>query len=342
MDSLELTKKFVNESKDLFRKMAMLVSHDPISGRKAIYPLFKSDERLWILVTPLNASAFKDAYLAQDSYSSEQSVISITKNPMPQDEGEMAIAQKLQGKRLNGVVEIYDVFDMNTGQKAIRTHYFNGGCLEGRSLSLPEKMVVAEALVEGLESLHEAGILHRDIKPANVLLETQNGLVKSAALNDFGEGTLLEKPRSIHNIEHFYSSPLANQAMEDHKVALQNWYDSEDEAKEFDHLELEPTAEYLRRKGKVDEEVKPLVEELRKITNSVNYDRWQLGLTLWCLFNDKREKDFAWHGAVPLNQYGKIAKLKREFVDHLKVQNLPDLYKELIAKLLTSGLQYNK
>ena len=56
--------------------------------------------------------------------------------------------------------------------------------LASRTLSLDEKLAIAEQVCEGLAFAHARGIVHRDLKPANIHL-LPNGKVK---IMDFGLG----------------------------------------------------------------------------------------------------------------------------------------------------------
>lgn len=331
------TRKYIETHPDFIERLAIFVSHDPITGKRAAHPLFISGNRTWIVEKKLTNSAFKDSYLAEMFDTKDKSVIAITKGKVPRKSGELAIAEKLMESPIKGVVEILDLFDMGGGEKAIRYRYYSGGDLltriKNNPLSLLEKKVVAKCIIEGVAGLHEAGILHRDIKPANVLLELDDhGQVKGAILSDFGEGTLLEDPHSIHNIEHQHSPSEGNEAMEKHSDALAKWYEMERERKSFDDEEL--PEDFQSYKENIEKAVQPLIEDLRKITIAESYDAWGLGLCLWCLFFNKQEKNFPWYNAANNTEYGEIAKLKKEFSESNPGDTLPKPYKEIVNALL--------
>jgi eukaryotic-like serine/threonine-protein kinase len=72
------------------------------------------------------------------------------------------------------------------GRPMLVTEFFSAGTLEDRLRkgALPAEQVfrISAALAEGLESLHEAGILHGDIKPSNIGFSSRN----APKLLDFG------------------------------------------------------------------------------------------------------------------------------------------------------------
>ncbi len=54
---------------------------------------------------------------------------------------------------------------------------------EGKPLGVAESLRIGREVAEGLQALHEEGLVHRDVKPANIFLEGKAGRVK---ILDFG------------------------------------------------------------------------------------------------------------------------------------------------------------
>lgn len=95
---------------------------------------------------------------------------------------EAEIMASIQHANVVGVHE----FVVHDGIPFLVMDYVEGGSLaerlEGGPLTVEEACRVAVAVADGLQHVHEAGIVHRDVKPGNILL-TDEGRV---LLTDFG------------------------------------------------------------------------------------------------------------------------------------------------------------
>jgi serine/threonine protein kinase len=83
------------------------------------------------------------------------------------------------------IVHIYDVGQLADGRPYLSMELLPGGDLRQRirdGLKGSEVLRILRQLAEGLQAIHERGIVHRDIKPANILFR-ENG---DAVLTDFG------------------------------------------------------------------------------------------------------------------------------------------------------------
>ena len=96
-------------------------------------------------------------------------------------------ARRLRGLDNPHIVKVYDLFEEN-GTAYYVMDYVDGENLSTRlartNTSLPEKTVLnyLNQILDGLQAIHNAGMLHLDIKPANIMVE-KNDVVK---LIDFG------------------------------------------------------------------------------------------------------------------------------------------------------------
>jgi tRNA A-37 threonylcarbamoyl transferase component Bud32 len=74
-----------------------------------------------------------------------------------------------------GIVEVYDVSDLDEAEQYLVVELIRGPTLRERLRSgpLPPEVAVAVAIevAAGLEHAHRQGVIHRDVKPENVLIE---------------------------------------------------------------------------------------------------------------------------------------------------------------------------
>jgi serine/threonine-protein kinase len=96
------------------------------------------------------------------------------------------------------VVRIYDFISGEEGEVLVE-EYVDGPDLKWymteRPWNLPERLVIAAQICNGLQYIHEHGFIHHDLKPGNVLFTrkgmvklTDYSLVRQSVLNMFGAG----------------------------------------------------------------------------------------------------------------------------------------------------------
>jgi serine/threonine-protein kinase len=90
------------------------------------------------------------------------------------------------------VCDVLDLGDLDNGQKYLVMEFLEGESLEERltkkgRLTTHELAPIAFEILEGLGSMHQAGVIHRDLKPANVFLARRAGKrVETVKILDFG------------------------------------------------------------------------------------------------------------------------------------------------------------
>ncbi|WP_339316402.1 protein kinase [Paenibacillus sp. FSL R10-2734] len=74
-------------------------------------------------------------------------------------------------------------------------HYFKNGSLQGKNCSLEELMrMIIPNINEGLQVLHQVGIIHKDLKPSNIMMADDG---KSVAIIDFGISSVMNDSGSV-------------------------------------------------------------------------------------------------------------------------------------------------
>ena len=76
-------------------------------------------------------------------------------------------------------------------------------------LPMPEAVLIARQVAEGLVAAHGRGLVHRDIKPANIWLETdeRTKAFKRVKLLDFGLARMMETSRKLTNAGMIVGTP---------------------------------------------------------------------------------------------------------------------------------------
>jgi serine/threonine protein kinase len=86
----------------------------------------------------------------------------------------------------HALVPVLDVGEAD-GRSYIASAYVDGPSLdrrieEGGPLAVEEAVGIVSDVADGLDALHDAGIVHRDVKPSNILIDRSG----TALLTDFG------------------------------------------------------------------------------------------------------------------------------------------------------------
>lgn len=83
------------------------------------------------------------------------------------------------------IVTIYDIDKLADGRHYLAMEFIAGGDLsqyKGQVLSVERALSITRQIAEGLQVVHQQGLVHRDIKPANILFRKDGSVV----ITDFG------------------------------------------------------------------------------------------------------------------------------------------------------------
>jgi predicted Ser/Thr protein kinase len=83
------------------------------------------------------------------------------------------------------IVTIYDIDKLADGRHYLAMEFVAGGDLtqyKGQALTVERALSITQQIAEGLQVVHQQGLVHRDIKPANILFRKDGSVV----ITDFG------------------------------------------------------------------------------------------------------------------------------------------------------------
>jgi len=128
----------------------------------------------------LGENAFGEVYKAYDNYLDRKVVIKITAVRNLCKEVEMAKALPVHPNIVRYEEDCNTIEDTDIEQNyAILPYYEEGNLLqllEKESLSIEQKESVLSQIIEGVEFLHDCGIIHRNLRPQNILMiRRENG-----------------------------------------------------------------------------------------------------------------------------------------------------------------------
>lgn len=147
-----------------------------------------------------------DVYLCKDMETSDRVVVKVyRKNIQPKEE----VIRILKENRHENLIRFLDFIDW--GNRFIEVmEYAQGGDLS-EMMPITEEVIVNEILpqvIEGINALHEIGIVHRDIKETNIFFKDK--LRRVIGIADFGISSVLfgsQKETASASRSHHYAAP---------------------------------------------------------------------------------------------------------------------------------------
>lgn len=140
----------------------------------------KSIKDYYGFVKVLGEGHFGRVLLAKDRRTHDKFAVKVIRKEKSELRNATLIQRELEILRLvnhKNIVRLYDLFD-TTDKLYLVLEYMPGGhlfeVLSNRGIHFSEERasIIVRDILEGLEYLHERGIVHRDVKPENILLDS--------------------------------------------------------------------------------------------------------------------------------------------------------------------------
>jgi non-specific serine/threonine protein kinase len=191
--------------------------------------MFHPGDRIgpYALLRTLGRGAFGEVWLAERASTLLTTQVAL-KLPLDQGADLDAVREEAQAwLRASGHPNVVPVLDAEVydGRPVIASEYIAGGSLadwlaqrDGQMPSTEEAVAIIRGILDGLQHLHEGGLIHRDLKPSNVLM--QKGKPR---LTDFGLARVLKPHAHTTNLTGTpaYMSPEAFKG--DYSAASDVW-----------------------------------------------------------------------------------------------------------------------
>ena len=156
----------------------------------------------YILRNSIGHGGFSKVFSAFDKVSNKDVAIKILNFDITENEKKYAMfkqeAMTLAAISNKNIVKVYES-NLWENKPFLVMEYVRGKSLrniinEQSYLLVEEVYLYTQQILNGLESIHGAGVVHRDIKPHNVVKKTDGTLV----LIDFGTATIQEEDKNLY------------------------------------------------------------------------------------------------------------------------------------------------
>ena len=135
------------------------------------------------VVRQLGKGSFGVVYLAHDSELERQVAIKLPSTQRLELAGGadsfLREARVVAGLDDSGIVPVYDVGKLDSGECYVVSKYVRGGDLRkfmrGKKLTEVDAARLVSKLARSLHQAHRKGLVHRDIKPGNILMDADGG-----------------------------------------------------------------------------------------------------------------------------------------------------------------------
>jgi len=150
------------------------------------------------VIEKIGSGGMADVYKAYDQRARREVAVKVIKDAIATDEENMRRfreeAKIIMGLNHPNILPIYDVeFDNNPLYIVMR--YLKGGNLlhvinKHTIVPLPEIVDLLQKIAQGIDVVHDNGIIHRDITPNNIMLDIHGNVY----ITDFGVARIVDSP----------------------------------------------------------------------------------------------------------------------------------------------------
>ncbi|KAJ6620014.1 kinase-like domain-containing protein [Mycena sp. CBHHK59/15] len=178
------------------------------------------------IIRRMRSGASASVFLAKRKSNGDEFAIKVTKKADMFGKNQIAVLRAKRRVVLEQVAshfvnQLYFIFQSPTKVYLVKELLIRGDCASLIQLGcVPEEKtkVYVHQIVNGLEHLHNLGIIHRDLRPENVLICLPDGL----KLTDFGLSQSKFLRRSVDELS--TNSNVANSNSQDHKIPSAVYY----------------------------------------------------------------------------------------------------------------------
>jgi len=156
----------------------------------------------------LGKGGMAEVYLAEQHSLKRKVAIKVLLNDADPDFIQRFVneAHLLASLHHRSIITIFDINQLVDGRHYIAMELLNGGDLaqfQGQISSPKRALYITRQIAEGLQVVHDKGLIHRDIKPANILFRD----AKHVVITDFGIAKSVEQNNDLTQMGMVVGSP---------------------------------------------------------------------------------------------------------------------------------------
>ncbi|KAM3131101.1 hypothetical protein pb186bvf_016799 [Paramecium bursaria] len=172
--------------------------------------LINSSKNQYKVIQLIGQGTYGDVYLGQDTKSLQYYAI---KQQSKMSESEMSILHEFMGKKFKNIVNTVDFFQINNLYYTVMEYCDRNlyELIQNRPITVLQFKYIVGEIANGVQEIHNMGIIHRDIKPENILLFTskdEQGIsFETYKICDFGFSKAAQQTNTENKGSPYYISP---------------------------------------------------------------------------------------------------------------------------------------